>query len=442
MNLDELLTNVSVVGAAGKMGSGISALIVQQVALLKIKNPDKIYRVNLIDINEQAMDGLRTYIKSQLVKMAEKSIVNLRNLVEDREDLVENREVIDAFIDAGLEVIRFDTDLNLSRQAKMVFEVVIEKEDLKIKVLESLKKICGPETLFFTNTSSIPIGFLDKKVGLAGRIIGYHFYNPPIVQKLVEVISNEHTRKDLLEFAGELGARLRKKLVPSNDIAGFIGNGHFSRDGLYGLSEAQRLAEKYSLPGAIYIMNRISQDFLIRPMGIFQLIDYVGIDVFQSILRVIGKHQSEKGLKNDLIDQMMEKGVKGGQYSDGSQKNGFLRYEKNVPTGVYDLSTGQYTDIDMLREKLDAEIGDPPDGHYAWKKLVSNPDRNAKLAAYFLNLKKADQPGAELARNFIIQSKQIGRDLIEQGVAANEKDVNDTLMNGFYWLYGPLNDFI
>jgi 3-hydroxyacyl-CoA dehydrogenase len=190
MNLDELLTNVSVVGAAGKMGSGISALIVQQVALLKIKNPDKIYRVNLIDINEQAMDGLRTYIKSQLVKMAEKSIVNLRNLVEDREDLVENREVIDAFIDAGLEVIRFDTDLNLSRQAKMVFEVVIEKEDLKIKVLESLKKICGPETLFFTNTSSIPIGFLDKKVGLAGRIIGYHFYNPPIVQKLVEVISN------------------------------------------------------------------------------------------------------------------------------------------------------------------------------------------------------------------------------------------------------------
>lgn len=442
MNLDELLTNVSVVGAAGKMGSGISALVVQQVALLKIRNPDQTCRVNLIDINDQAMDGLRRYIKSQLVKMAEKSIVQLRHQVESREDLIENWEVINAFVEEGLDVIRFGTDLNLSRDAKMVFEVVIEREDLKIKVLESLRNICSPETLFFTNTSSIPIGFLDEKVGLEGRIIGYHFYNPPIVQKLVEVISNDRTRKDLVSVAQELGTRLRKKLVPSHDIAGFIGNGHFSRDGLHGLSEAQRLAEKYSLPGAIYIMNRVSQDFLIRPMGIFQLIDYVGIDVFQSILRVIGKHLSDDSLKDDLIDRMMEKGVRGGQYSDGSQKNGFLQYKKNNPVGVYDIQNDRYESINALGEKFDPEIGSLPAGHAPWKKLVSDPNRDVKLADYFRNLEKGDNLGAGLARNYMIRSKRIGQYLIEQGVADNENDVNDTLKNGFYWLYGPVNDFI
>ena len=71
MNLDELLTNVSVIGAAGKMGSGIAALVTQALANLKIKNPDKTYRLNLIDVNEQGLAGLQKYIKAQMTKVAE-----------------------------------------------------------------------------------------------------------------------------------------------------------------------------------------------------------------------------------------------------------------------------------------------------------------------------------------------------------------------------------
>jgi 3-hydroxyacyl-CoA dehydrogenase len=235
---------------------------------------------------------------------------------------------------------------------------------------------------------------------------------------------------------------MRKKLVPSNDIAGFIGNGHFSRDGLHGISEAQRLEGKYLLPEAIYVVNRVSQDFLIRPMGIFQLIDYVGIDIFQSILKVMGKHLPDRSLKSDLIDRVMKKNVRGGQYPDGSQKDGFLQYDKNRPVGVYDVKRGQYIKVDYFQRKMDAEIGDPPEGYLPWRKLVSDPDKDSKLTVYFRNLKNSHTPGAELARNFLIQTKKIGLQLIEHGVAKNEKDVNDILMNGFYWLYGPINDFI
>ena len=100
MTLDERLENVAVIGAAGKMGSGIAVMIAQEMAKLKLKpeNSDKVYRLYLIDINEKALDGLRSYMKTQLTKVAEKSTVALRGLYAAREDLVENRQVIDAFV--------------------------------------------------------------------------------------------------------------------------------------------------------------------------------------------------------------------------------------------------------------------------------------------------------------------------------------------------------
>ena len=100
------------------------------------------------------------------------------------------------------------------------------------------------------------------------------------------------------------------------------------RDALYGISEAEKLAKISSLAEAIYIINKVTQDFLIRPMGIFQLIDYVGIDVCQYIMSVMNPYLPDEDLHSDLLDKMMEAGVKGGQNSDGSQKDGFLKYEK------------------------------------------------------------------------------------------------------------------
>jgi len=106
---------------------------------------------------------------------------------------------------------------------------------------------------FLTNTSSIPIGYLDKEAKLDGRVLGVHFYNPPAVQKLVEVIKTDNTDPELPEFATMFIKSLRKIEVPSYDFAGFIGNGHFMRDALYGMSEATKLTAQMSFVEAVYV---------------------------------------------------------------------------------------------------------------------------------------------------------------------------------------------
>lgn len=442
MKLDEMLQDVTVIGAAGKMGSGIAALLAHEMALLRIKNPQTFFKLNLIDINEESFVGLRKYIKAQLVKMAERSIQQLRNLYSDRQDLVENWEVIDEFVNEGINTLRFGSETFLAQNSRIIFEAIIENEELKVKVLKGLKELCREDVMYFTNTSSIPIGFLDQEVGLNGKIVGYHFYNPPIVQKLLEVITSDKTDANVKEVAMELGKRMRKKLIPANDIAGFIGNGHYIRDGLHALAEVAKLQGEHTIPGAIYIMNRISQDFLIRPMGIFQLIDYVGVDVFQSILRVMKRHLQDDTLESQLVNQMMENGVKGGQRSDGSQKDGFFQYEKNKLIGVYDINAKTYIKLEELQEKLDDLIGPPPEGFKPWKKMLGDKDRESSLKSYFSNLKSGSGLGAELARNYMIRSKAIGEGLVENEVAHTAEDVNEVLMNGFYWLYGPINNYI
>jgi len=445
MDLNFRLENVAVIGAAGKMGRGISLLIAQEMAKLKLQpeNQNKVYLLNLIDVNNAALLGLRGYLKDQLIKSSEKTIVTLRGLYQARKDLVENKEIIDQFVDDALGVIRFGTDLGMVKDAHMVFEAIIEDKSTKVKVLKKVDRMCGKETFYFTNTSSIPISILDQEANLQGRIIGYHFYNPPAVQRLLELISTPKTRPDLKEFSLELAKRLRKTVVPANDIAGFIGNGHFMRDILHATSEVERLSPEFGQPGALYIINRISQEFLIRPMGIFQLVDYVGVDVCQCILKVMRKYIKGERLKSKLIDEMVEAKVIGGQNPDGSQKDGFLKYERNRPIGVYDSKKREY----LLFEKegwtgdLDKKIGNPPEGYSPWKILLGDSGREEKLKIYFANLFGEETFGANLAKIYLHRSREIGEKLVKDGVANSAADVNSVLMNGFYHLYGPINDY-
>lgn len=446
MNFDEKLRNVSVIGAAGKMGSGIALLLAGEMARAKNlpQNRDFKYRLNLIDINDDALDGLTKYLKEQLVKAGEKTTVMLRDLYKDREDLVENYDVIDQFVEDALSVIRVGTDLNMVNDSKVIFEAVIENKDLKVDLLKKIDKLCGKDTIYLTNTSSIPIHVLNNEANLDGRIIGFHFYNPPAVQKLAELIATDKTKQELKDFSQELAKRLRKTIVPSNDIAGFIGNGHFLRDGLYAISEVKRLAPEYTLPGAIYIINKISQDLLVRPMGIFQLIDYVGVDVYQCISETVNSYIEGENLKDDLLEKMVEKKVLGGQRVDGSQKDGFLKYDKGRPAGVYDLDSGTYKMFDPAgwTGELDKKIGKYPKGFYAWRQLLADPKREEKLKEYFKNLKASNSLGAKLALAYLKRSKEIGNQLVQSGVAKSAEDVNNVLLNGFYHIYGPINNYI
>lgn len=444
MDLGERYRNAAVIGAAGKMGSGIALLLTQEIAKQKLapENRNQPYKLTLMDVDDNALAGLRRYLRSQLRSFAEKNIVKLRALYADRTDLIDNAEIIQAFVDDALDLPRFTTDLNGLAGSQLVFEAILENIDLKLRVYKQIKGICAPEAYFFTNTSSIPISLLDREAGLGGRIVGYHFYNPPAVQRLLELITSGSTRPELVEFAKRIAADLNKKVIPANDVAGFIGNGHFIRDGLYGIGEMGRLTAEHGAAGALYMVNRVSQDWLVRPMGIFQLIDYVGIDVFQCILGVMQRFIEGEKLHSPLIDRLMASGVRGGQRADGSQKDGFLRYEKGI-SAVYDISAGQYRPLDpSWTAPLDAKLGPLPDGYAPWRVLSKDPAKAAKLAAYFAKLRSMDTLGARLAINYLKRSKEIGQLLVASHVAASPDDVNGVLLNGFFHLYGPINDYV
>jgi len=277
MNYDKKLSNVSILGAAGKMGSGILLLTAVEMADLSYKkeNNNITFILNAIDVSDKVLSGLLEYVRVQARKIAEKKINFLRELYFNNQNLVYNNEMIDDYIQRVLSIIRPSTLIESTYNSNIIFEAVNENPDLKIKLINQIEVNCNITPWYFTNTSSVPISYLNEKCNLNGRIIGFHFYNPPAIQKLVELINGTDTVSDLNSFALEYAKKLRKTIVHSNDIAGFIGNGHFMRDTLLGIKLLNELKTDFGFPETVYIVNKVSQDFMIRPMGIFQLIDYV-----------------------------------------------------------------------------------------------------------------------------------------------------------------------
>ncbi len=442
--LDEYLQKCAVVGAAGKMGSGIALLLLQEMARMEIERDGCASdqpRLMLIDANENALESLRAYLRAQLARYAEKSIAHLRDDYRKRPDLVENQEIITDFVNGALSLVRLNTDSGNTADCKLIFEAVLEDLMIKTEVYKKLKSVCGSDAYFLTNTSSIPISALAENAGLEERLIGYHFYNPPPVQKLIEVITTPRTDEKLQNLAAALGRRLGKTLVPSNDVAGFIGNRHILRDALFGrtlLSEGPEVSRHE----AVYMVNRVCQDFMVRPMGIFQLMDYVGLDICRSIMKTMTRHIKGETLRSSLIEAMVEADATGGQFPDGSQKDGFFKYVESRPAGVFSLPENHYLMMDEgdWVKQCDAKLGHPPPGCVPWRVLKNDPKKDDKLKAYFSNLFKADTLGAGLSRKYLLQSREIAQKLVRDGIAMNIVDVNTVLMSGFYHLYGPEND--
>lgn len=444
MEYIQRLQKVSVLGAAGKMGSGIVLLTAIEMAdqMLKPENKGKSFVLNAMDTSDEGLAGLIKYLHAQVIKAAEKKIVALRGIYAGQPKLIENSEIIDAYVQDVMSNIRTSTRIEAAYDSLLVFEAVSENQALKEKLFRLINENNNSGPWFFTNTSSVPIGGLNKNAALDGRILGFHFYNPPAVQKLVELITIDDNPGEMVEFANKYAANLRKTVVPSNDIAGFIGNGHFMRDALFGISEAERLSAQMPLHEAIYSIDRITRDFLSRPMGIFQLIDYVGLDVVQFILRVMQPHMQGEKLHSSLLDELVLRGVKGGQYSDGSQKDGFLKYEKGKSIGVIDKRSGSYIEISAFRENADNWLGGIPAEVLPWKTLVKVRDKDAVLRPAFKALQDSGAEGAALAVVYALNSRETARKLVTDGVAHNANDVNTVLLTGFFHAYGPINDYL
>lgn len=414
--VDENLTQVSVIGACGKMGRGIALLVLQEMALLACTGDPTSYQLRLIDTNAAGFFDLKMYLKQQLLRFAEKNINRLRPFFADDPTKVNNRDIIQTFLDRAFMLTNCSTSIQSVSGSKLIFEAAFEDISVKTDLLKCLSK----DAYVFTNTSSIPIGLLAKQTGLGSHLIGYHFYNPPAVQKLLEIIPSSETSKELLDLSVELGKRLGKTIVQSKDIAGFIGNGHFAAEIVYASELVESLVPPYTIEEAVQLVDDITRDYLLRPMGIFQLLDYVGLPIIEQIFLVMD-------LKSDLVESWRNSGLVGGQTMEGEPKNGIFHYTNGKMDAVWSLDLKKYLPL-KLPIPLDLR----------WKKIQKDPKLLAEIPRHFEKLKDDETEKGKLAKQYLNRSKEIVNELVAKKIAASQEDVGIVLKNGFFHLYNPV----
>lgn len=432
---------IAVIGAAGKMGSGISLLLLQELSCCHFaqKAEAKNMRLFLIDSSHNRLDSLRHYLENQLRRWAEKKIMFLREAVKHLDSLVSNREIIDFFVSEALEIAYFSSSLEEARNAELIFEAIVEDVETKTSTLHRLKKISSISPYFFSNTSSIPISTLNTQASLDNKIIGFHFYNPPAVQKLIEIIPLEGGDHSLKSLAIAIAAQLNKKVIFSKDVAGFIGNGYFLREIIFSCALVEELSSQHGTLQAIYMVNKLTQDWLMRPMGIFQLIDYVGLDVVVKIGAIMNHYLQLPLNYAALFSPLLDAGKIGGQHPDGSQKDGFFSYVGNKIMGIYVESDKHYSPVETSdwKKTCDEWLGKQPEG-FSWKVLSKTSDNQEMIRSYFAQLQALETPGARLAIDFLHNLQKIAQQLVNDGVATSLEDVDTVLKEGFYHLYGTL----
>lgn len=448
MSLDQNLRHCAVLGAAGKMGRGISLLVLQEMARLEAFSQGKmrsgLFRLILVDQDSTAFPPLIEYLREQLNKYAEKIIIPLRTAFNQNPSLVSNADMIDEFVNGALDSISLGTQVEEAKNAKLVFEALPEDITLKTETLTKLSHSAKEPQHYFSNTSSIPIHILNEKAQLNNRIVGLHFYNPPPVQKLMEISFPDNVNEDTKQYAIEISQRFNKTIIFAKDFPGFIGNNYFMRDLAFATSMTEKLAALLPSPAAIFSIDLISRDFLIHPMGIFQLADYVGLGVCRNIAETISNLVGVTDVISPLIISFTENNILGGVAPDGSQKDGIFKYNnKGIITHVYDLNTSSYINIQdpMILRALQL-LGSLPDGHQPWKSLIKNNNPQDFLKSYFDKLSSNDSVGCKLALEYLRANRLNAELLVNSEIAHAPDDINTVIKLGFHKAYGPLESFL
>ena len=173
------------------------------------------------------------------------------------------------------------TDFNDLAGTDLVIEAVVEDPEAKREVFRKLDELTRPEVILASNTSSIPIVELASVTKRPDKVVGMHFFNPPPIMALLEVVRSLTTSDETVEFARGMGDRLGKTTVLSKDRAGFIVN--------YLLVPYLNLAAQMYEEGfasAEDIDTAISLG-LSHPMGPLTLLDFIGIDTAVHVAEVL-----------------------------------------------------------------------------------------------------------------------------------------------------------
>jgi 3-hydroxybutyryl-CoA dehydrogenase len=196
--------------------------------------------------------------------------------------------------------------------ADLVIEAVTENPELKKKVLAEADSYAKSEAIIATNTSSISISDLASATKRPEKFVGMHFFNPPQLMKLIEIVRGARTSDDTLNTIVEVTNKMGKEpVVCKKDVAGFVVN----RVLIPALNEAIGLVnEGVASPEDIDKAIKLGLNW---PMGPLTLLDYVGLDTTLSITEVMVREIDPKYQANPLLRQMVRAGLLGRKSGKG-----------------------------------------------------------------------------------------------------------------------------
>lgn len=422
--------NISVIGASGKMGRGILLLVARNLFEDQMKNT-KSRALFAIDLSEKGLKETLNYVKKQSRKFAEKNLTEIKFFYKDRKTLMCDQGFIEEYISDIVGLINFSTEISSTYNSTLIFEAIAEREELKVDLFKTIDQNSNVTPYFFSNTSSIPISEMELRADIAGRLVGLHFYNPPPVQKLLEIIEPINISKELSDLTYALANQFGKIVVNAPDKPGFIGNGQFIREISSAIEIVTELTKTKELDAAIYILNSVTKEELLRPMGIFEVMDYVGIDVCLSIMDVMKEAFQKESFNGSLLIDLLKQKMNGGQDENGRVKNGVFKYSQGEIIAVF--NGNEYISISNNNQENAYS--------YSWKELKKSNDLENQLNSHFSNLKESNSFRSRLALEYGNTCKQIGLGLVNKQIAYNAEDVNKVMILGFHHLYGPVNKF-
>ncbi len=282
------MQNIAVVGA-GLMGHGIAQIFASRG-----------HRVSLVDLDEKALENALQGIRSSLELMADNGTGSSKD------------------IDAVIDRVTTTTDLAEGvEKTDFVVEAVIENLALKQNIFKDLDAICPPTTILATNTSVISITQIAQKAIQQERIVGAHFWNPPHLIPLVEVIPGDNTSADTVDAAYGLLADVGKHPVKvKKDVPGFIANR--LQHALW--REAISIVEN-DIADAATVDECVKFGFGLRlpVLGPMENADMIGTDLTLAIHDYILKHIESSAAPSPMLQKLVDKGDLGFKSGKGFQ---------------------------------------------------------------------------------------------------------------------------
>jgi 3-hydroxybutyryl-CoA dehydrogenase len=217
-----------------------------------------------------ALAGYETQLQDPFPEALQRGLDGIRKSLAKG---VERDRWTDADAELALQRVHAAEQLDGLAACELVIEAVPEDLQLKRDLFARLSDVCSEDAVLATNTSSLPVTALASAATRPQRVIGMHFFNPPALMELLEVVAGTESATEGIELGRTVGERMGKRVIVARDGPGFLAN-RCARP--FGMEALKLLAERVADHATIDRLVRMGGGFR---MGPFELADLVGIDV-------------------------------------------------------------------------------------------------------------------------------------------------------------------